>query len=208
MTIYTVLGNREYPDFGVASIPFPIPNEDYPRIIDMLSAIEIGDVHKADCHVAEIDSPLPVLKCLEDTDVNIDELDFLAKRLDSFSDYELSQFQAMVARNGYYRLKDLINLTYSCQAFTVVSYFSDLEAIGRQHFLNTHGGVSSVELAQVRSRLIALDLLQNNLCVKITPYGLVYENDFCLNEVYSGACFRKAHFSRARHLRQHSAEVF
>lgn len=34
MTIYTVLGNREHPDYGVASIPFPIPDEDYTRIID------------------------------------------------------------------------------------------------------------------------------------------------------------------------------
>ena len=46
----------------------------------MLEALEIGEVMKLDCHVAEIDSPPPVLKCLEDTDVNIDELDYLASR--------------------------------------------------------------------------------------------------------------------------------
>ncbi len=125
MIIHTEIGNRTHPENGVASIPFPIPTEDYPRIIEMLKAFEVGDVRKLDCHIAEIESPLPVLKCLEDTDVNVDELDYLAKRLDSFSDHEFRQFQAMAAKNGYYKLKDLINLTFSCQQVTVISDFSD-----------------------------------------------------------------------------------
>lgn len=114
MTIHTVLGNREHPDYGVASIPFPIPNEDYPRIIGMLNAIEIGVVHNSDCYIEEINSPLPVLKCLEATEVNVDELDFLAKRLDSFTDYELSQFQAMTATNGYPELSYVFYLVHWC----------------------------------------------------------------------------------------------
>ena len=189
MIIHTVIGNRAHPEYGVASIPFPIPTEEYPRIIEMLKALGTGDIRKPDCHVAEIKSPLPVLKCLEDTDVDADELDYLAKRLDSFSDYELQQFQAMAAKNGYFKLKDLINLTFSCQQVTVISDFSDLEAIGRQHFLNTHYGVTSPELAQQKFRLIALDLLQNDLSAKITPYGVVYENDFSLDKVYDGKRF-------------------
>ena len=189
MIIHTVIGNRAHPEYGVASIPFPIPIEEYPRIIEMLEALEVGDVRKSDCHVAEIDSPLPVLERLEDTDINVDELDYLAKRLDSFSDHELQQFQAMAAKNCYYKLKDLINLTFSCQQVTAISDFSDLEAIGRQHFLNTHYGVTSPELAQQKFRLIAFDLLQNDLSAKITPYGAVYENDFWLDEVYDGKRF-------------------
>ena len=110
MIIHTVIGNRTHPEYGVASIPFPIPTEDYPRIIEMLETLEVGDVLRSDCHIAELESPLPVLKCLDDTDANVDELDYLAKRLDSFSDHELQQFQAMAAKNCYYKLKDLINL--------------------------------------------------------------------------------------------------
>ena len=189
MIVHTVMGNISHPEYGVASIPFPIPTEEYPRIIEMLEALEVGDVLKSDCHIAELESPLPVLKCLEDTDVNVDELDYLTKRLDSFSDHELQQFQAMAAKNGYFKLKDLINLTFSCQQVTVISDFSDLESIGRQHFLNTHYGVTSPELAKQKSRLIALDLLQNDLSAKITPYGVVYENDFWLDEVYDGKRF-------------------
>ncbi len=43
----------------------------------------------------------------------------------------------MAAKNCYYKLKDLINLTFSCQQVTVISDFTDLEAIGRQHYINT-----------------------------------------------------------------------
>ena len=125
MIIHTVIGNRTHPEYGVASIPFHIPTEEYPRIIEMLEALEVGDVLKSDCHIAELESPLPVLKCLEDTDINVDEMDYLAKRLDSFSDHEFRQFQAMAAKNGYFQLKDLINLTFSCQQVTVISDFSD-----------------------------------------------------------------------------------
>jgi len=55
--------------------------------------------------------------------------------------------------------------------------------------MNTHYGVTSPELAQQKFRLIALDLLQNDLSAKITPYGVVYENDFWLDDVYDGKRF-------------------
>ena len=54
MIIHTVLGNRAHPEYGVASIPFPISTDEYPRIIEMLKALEVGDVQKLDCHIAEI----------------------------------------------------------------------------------------------------------------------------------------------------------
>ncbi len=46
--------------------------------------------------------------------------------------------------------------------------------------MNTHYGVTSLELAQQKFRLIALDLLQNDLSAKITT---VYKNDFWLDEM-------------------------
>ena len=52
-------------------------------------------VSARDCHVDEISSGWPILGRLEGTVVDLDELDYLAKRLDSFSDGECAQFQAM-----------------------------------------------------------------------------------------------------------------
>lgn len=189
MKIHAVLTNKQHPEYGAASIPFPIESEDYERIIELLEPLEIGTVMDADCFVEELVSDLPVLQILEGQETNLDELDYLAKRLDSFASYELTQFQAVAAQRGYYKLKDLINLTFCCQEATVVSDFSNLEDIGRKHFLITHDGYTTMGLAKEKLRFVALDLLQNNLTGKITPYGVLYDNGMELKEMYDGSTF-------------------
>lgn len=89
------LGNAAHPEYGVATIPFPIPREEYANFVALLEALEIGDASDRDCQVQEVRGPWPVLKRLEGKPVNLDELDYLAKRLDSFSSGELAQFQAL-----------------------------------------------------------------------------------------------------------------
>ncbi len=56
MMIQAVLGNPHHPEYGVATIPFPIPRDQYAHCMELLEALEIGDAVKADCKVEEIDS--------------------------------------------------------------------------------------------------------------------------------------------------------
>ena len=56
MTFQAVLSNRDHPKYGVATIPFPIPRDQYTYCMDLLEALEIGDALKADCMIAGIDS--------------------------------------------------------------------------------------------------------------------------------------------------------
>lgn len=70
-----ILSNAQHPEYGVATIPFPIPNEEYSQSMELLEALEIGDTIKRDCKVEEIQEGLPILKRLEKVAVNIDELD-------------------------------------------------------------------------------------------------------------------------------------
>ena len=51
-----VLSNPKHPEYGVATIPFPIPRDQYTYCMDLLEALEIGDALKADCMIAGIDS--------------------------------------------------------------------------------------------------------------------------------------------------------
>ena len=46
-----VLGNRDHPEYGAATIPFPIPREEYDHCIKQLAALEIGDAVRRDCQV-------------------------------------------------------------------------------------------------------------------------------------------------------------
>ena len=85
--IQAVLSNPSHPEYGVATIPFPIPRDQYARCMELLEALEIGNAVNRDCKVQEIQEGPPILKRLEGSRVNLDELDYLAKRLDSFDDY-------------------------------------------------------------------------------------------------------------------------
>ena len=79
------------------TIPLPIPDDDYDHCIDLLQAIGAGDVKDRDCRVDEISSEYPALKVLEGTTVNVDELDYLAKRLESFFGDEEAKFEACIS---------------------------------------------------------------------------------------------------------------
>ena len=115
MMIQAVLGNPHHPEYGVATIPFPIPRDQHAHCMELLEALEIGDAVKADCKVEKIDSFYTVLKRTEMLTVNVEELNYLAKRLDSFDTGEAAQFQAMAHKLELFELKDLINLTFCCQ---------------------------------------------------------------------------------------------
>lgn len=145
MRIKAALYNADHLEYGLVTIPFPIPQDQYNDTIKMLEALDIGDPRAKDCMVEEIEGCVPSLKCLEGHRINVDELDYLVKRLDSFSDGELAQFQGMAAKMGLSDMTDLINLTFCCQQATVITDFSDLEQIGRDHYMNLHGGCVSME---------------------------------------------------------------
>ena len=133
-----VLSSAQHPEYGQITVPFPIPDEKYDRMIELLEPLEIGDALRQDCRVDELDSFYTVLNRLVGSLVNFDELDYLAKRLDSFDDGEAAQFQGMACKLGVSNIKDFINLTFCCQQATVITDFSDLDAIGRQHYTVTN----------------------------------------------------------------------
>ena len=189
MMIQAVLGNPHHPEYGVATIPFPIPHDQYAHCMELLEALEIGDAAKADCKVEEIDSFYTVLKRTEMRTVNVEELNYLAKRLDSFDTGEAAQFQAMAHKLELFELKDLINLTFCCQQATVITDFSDLAAIDRDHYMNLHGGCASVdELNTLDGEKTARQFIESGSGT-VTPYGVVYDNGMKLEQVYSGRFF-------------------
>ena len=170
-----VLSSAQHPEYGQITIPFPVPDEEYGCMIELLEPLEIGDALQQDCRVDELDSFYTVLNRLVGSLVNFDELDYLAKRLDSFDDGEAAQFQGMACKLGVSNIKDFINLTFCCQQATVITDFSDLDAIGRQHYMTMQGGGCRIEeLERLDGRKFALDLILNHLEGRITPYGVVY----------------------------------
>ena len=189
MMISAVLSNPDHPDYGVVTIPFPIPHDQYAHCMELLEALEVGDAVKADCKVEKIDSFYTVLKRMEMLTVNAEELNYLAKRLDGFDAGEAAQFQAMAHKLELFELKDLINLTFCCQQATVITDFSDLAAVGRDHYMNLHGGGAPVdELNALDGEKVARQLIESGSGT-VTPYGVVYDNGMKLEQIYQGKEF-------------------
>ena len=189
-----VLSNADHPEYGVATIPLPIPRNQYDHCVALLEALEIGDASEADCRLDSLDSAWPVLNRLVCTKVNLDELDYLAKRLDSFTKQETAQFQAMAVKLGTADIKDFINLSFCCQQATVITDFSDWEAIGRDHFLALNGGCAgTAEWETLDARNTALNLILNEHGT-VTPYGVVYDNDMKLETLYDGRHLPAFHY--------------
>lgn len=186
--IQAVLVNRQHLEYGVATVPFPISKEEYENTLVLLEPLEIGDAVKRDCCIDEVSGGFPVLKQLERTNVNLDELDYLAKRLDSFDDYEKTEFQGMASRLDLHGVDEFINLTFCCQEVTVVTDFNNLESLGRRHYLTLGGGASMEEMQGKDFRSVALALLDGEVG-RVTPYGVVYDNGFEMSQLYDGRNF-------------------
>jgi len=183
------LVSREHLGYGAVTVPFPIPRDEYDRTMELLDGMGIGDPLRRDCQVTGLDSSYPVLKRLEGQQVNMDELDYLAKRLDSFCNGEDAKFQAMAHKLDISGIKDFINLTFGCQQATVITDFADLEQAGKDHALALNGGAMILaEYDKLDGQAIALDLIGSGKG-EITPYGVVFDNGMELEQVYDGRHF-------------------
>lgn len=184
----TILSNKDHLEYGVVTVPFPIPEEQYAEITKMLEVLHAGSEISPDCMVESVESDWPVLRLLTGQEINLDELDYLAKRLDGISPYEKTQFQAAAERYGLSQVTDLINLTFCCDQATVIVDFSDLEQVGRIHYLTLNGGATREEMESLDGYETALLLINEHPGI-ITPYGVFYDNGMRLEPVYDGRYF-------------------
>ena len=105
MNCKVILSNKAHPEFGQATVPLPIPDSEYDHTIGLLEDMGIGSPTAQDCRVDELISSYPILNRLITQSVNLDELDYLAKRLDSFCQGENEKFQAMACKLGLSDIK-------------------------------------------------------------------------------------------------------
>ena len=165
-------------------VEFPIPEAQYEKTIRALNGIQSGAVVEQDCFVADIGTAdCPALERLIGTMANVDELDWLGKQLESFDRYELLQFNAAVERFGLSAADELIDLSFCARDVTVISDFSDLELVGKRHYLIVHGACDSEELENLDGKETALALISGQPGY-VTRYGVVYDNGIKLEQAY------------------------
>ncbi len=155
---------------------------------------QIGVSDPIDCRqvLKTIYDDVPILFVLKEKCVDFDQLNYLAKRLDSFSKSELAQFNAAMTVKGFTDIKDMINLTFNLNNYTVITDFSNLEKIGKQHYLTINGCISEDE-SETDYEAVGHRLLYDEKGI-VTPYGVLYDNGLPYEEVFDGRTFPEYYY--------------
>ncbi len=158
---------------------------------------KLGELGMNPAHLSPMATVIEIepseLSVLEDCEVSLDALNYLGKRLDGMDELEQKRFLAALsceeAEIGY-GLKNIINLTYNLEHFTLIEDTSDLEKAGLTHMLVIRGGLSVTE-SQNKDWLIAegRKLLDSGKGID-TGYGTLFINEeFPFRDVFNGTTF-------------------
>ena len=128
------------------------------------------------------------LSCLNGEYVNLDEMNYLAKRLDSFTEAEMEQFGIAVDKTDAKDMKDLINLTFNLNKFTIIKNVGDMAEVGREYKLNREGSVPVDPSFDDEFAAIGRKLLGSGRGI-FTEHGLLFIEDEPIEEVYDGQVF-------------------
>lgn len=144
--------------------------------------------HSDSIFILSVQEPT-ALAVLEDQFLDLDELNYLAKRMDSFDMNELFQFYAAAQYERFHEPRDLINLTFNLPRYTVVQNLSNMEAIGKTHYLTINGAMSREDLQRTDFAAIGRELIRSGKGTA-TEFGLLFRNDeIPFEEVYDGTVF-------------------
>lgn len=131
---------------------------------------------------------------LKDRFANLDELNYLAKRMESFDYHEYDQFLIGITKLQNPTEKDLINLTFNLDHFTLCKDVSSYGKIGREYVMNTQGAVPANDEDDPKYAAIGKELIDKGLA-QITGKGLLIYNPFDeLTEVYDGQTFPEYYY--------------
>ena len=119
MITATVKHNDNYAD-----IEFPC-SEAY--LSAKLMEIHVDDLSSITHYISAITEPNE-LSFLKNKMINLDEINYLAKRMDSFFGDEETQFFEAIKLEHFTEMKDLINLTFNLDKYTLIKDVSDIGA--------------------------------------------------------------------------------
>ena len=168
-------------------ICFPISESELYAKLAEVHAIEGRDAPQS-AFVTEVYWPEEFFM-LKDRFANLDELNYLARRMESFDYNEYDQFLVGITKLENPTEKDLINLTFNLDHFTLCKDVSSYGTIGRTYVLNTEGSIPTYDEDDPKYAAIGKNLIDRGL-TQITAKGLLIYNPFDgLTEVYNGQTF-------------------
>ena len=153
-----------------------------------LERIHAEDVTPPELYVTEVIFPAE-LGCLQDRFVNLDEVNFLGKRMDSFFGDEEYQFYEAMKLEGFDTLPDLINLSFNLNRYPLIRDISDMGKIGREYLLTVKGCLPADDEDDPKYAEFGRKLIQSGKGV-FTEHGLLFvDENTPFQKLYDGQVF-------------------
>lgn len=146
------------------------------------------------CKVVEVLEKNNPLELLAGNVLNLDEVNFFARRMESLTEYEREVLSVYTEIHGADTVKDLINLTYSTKGLSLITDFSDPEQVGKRLYMDEMQVLSEEEKHQINFVQFAEKTIQES-SVELKPYGVFIEHGFELQEIYNGKTFPEYFYS-------------
>lgn len=139
------------------------------------------------CCISEVWDEPSYFGFLKDQTVSMDELNFLARRLDGMTEYEKRVVGVYSSETGIREMKQLINLTYSLQGLSLLTDLTDGNRVGLRLYLDRHLAISE-EKSKMDFNAYAQKIFSEGKC-KFLPHGILVDQGFQMEEVYNGKTF-------------------
>ena len=131
------------------------------------------------CCISEVRDEPSYFGFLKGQTVNMDELNFFARRLDGMTEYEKRVVGVYSSETGMREMKQLINL---------ITDLTDGNRVGLRLYLDRHLAISEEEKSRMDFNAYAQKIFSEGKC-KFLPHGILVDQGFHMEEVYNGKTF-------------------
>ena len=142
---------------------------------EALAEIGAEQVRPLELYVTEVVFP-EELAFLQDRFVNLDEVNFLVKRMDSFFGDEEYQFYEAMKLEGFDTLPDLINLSFNLNRYPLIRDIGDMGKIGREYLLTVNGCVPADDADDPKYAELGRELIQSGNGI-FTEHGMLFVDE-------------------------------
>ncbi len=153
---------------------------------EALEAVQSMSALDTNVLVVEVDDAVKELNTLVGQHVDLDHLNLLARCMDGLFGDEYNQFRAALHIRGVSDIKTMVNLTQEVYNYTIASPDASLTSIGKDHYMNLHGGCMTMEEeSKIDFAAIGRELIASGKGIE-SPYGLVFVNDLDPSLFFNG----------------------
>ena len=154
-----------------------------------LSQLHATDHERDPFFIEEVIEPTELKEFFTGRYVDLDEVNYLAKRMDSFDANEYYQFYAASCFDNHLTVRDLINLTFNLQRYTLIRDMTDMQKVGVTHLLNRGTLLTAEDIKSPQMAEVGKELICSGKGIA-TEYGLLFVNeDIEYDITYNGKTF-------------------